>query len=133
MNTALEFHDCSVSSITSDGAQVCLNFNSAYLHVSEGIPGVDDGTGWVQEAKLVFSGAKWHGSFAIGEGWLMDGQITIEPSEATSMLPVPFEAAGIVSATFYFTNGCALAIEAESALLTLIGEARYVEEYRAQK
>src|SRR5213083_245493 len=98
MNSALEFHDSRVSSITSDGTHLSMRFKAAYLHKSEGVPGVDEGTGWVQEGQLVFSNAKWQGSFEIGDGWLINGQLTAGSEKPRSMVPVPFAATDGVSA-----------------------------------
>src|SRR5215212_312920 len=89
MNSALEFHDSRVSSITSDGTHVSMRFGAAYLHESEGVPGVDEGTGWVQEGQLVFSNAVWRGSFEIEDGWLIEGELTAASEEPRSMIPVP--------------------------------------------
>src|SRR5438874_441067 len=119
MNCALEFHDSRVASITSNENEVSLRFNAAYLHKSKGIPGRDAGTGWVQEAMLNFFNAEIEGSLDIGEGWMVDGTLTIG-CESFYMLPVPFESASSVLAEFSFNNGCTVKIKATGVCLALL-------------
>ncbi len=130
MNCALEFHDCRVTSITSANGTISLNFSAAYLHKSEGVPGVDDGSGWVQEGKLEFVNATELGAVDIGEGWMVGGTLAVQSGEPMSMLPVPFDAAGGVTATFTFNNGVDVHLTAEAAHLSLTGHAEFVEEFR---
>jgi hypothetical protein len=130
MNCALEFHDCRVKSITSVDGTVSLNFCAAYLHKSEGVPGVDDGSGWVQEGKLEFVNATERGAAVdIGEGWMVGGTLAVQSGEPMSMLPVPFDAAGGVTATFTFNNGVHVHLTAEAAHLSLTGQAEFVEDF----
>lgn len=128
MNCALEFHDSRASSISTDRGQLTLKFSAAYLHKSKGVPGVDAGTGWVQEGELTFSEATGGASIDIGDGWIIEGNL-VAGEETMSILPVPFKAAGRISARFGFANGSTLRVAAASVCLSLFGEPRYVEEF----
>jgi microsomal dipeptidase-like Zn-dependent dipeptidase len=72
MNCSLELHDSRVSSVQSTGGVVTINFEAAYLHRSDGVPGSDEGTGWVQPGYLEFASASLNGAPDIGEGWIVD-------------------------------------------------------------
>jgi hypothetical protein len=130
LNCALEFHDCRVTSITSGDGTISLNFSAAYLHKSDGVPGVDDGSGWVQQGKLEFVNARELGAVDIGEGWMVGGTLAVQSRQPMSMLPVPFDASAGVSATFSFNNGVDVHLTAEATHLTLTGDAEFVEEFR---
>ena len=58
MNKSIEFHDSTLSKITQDNETIVLHFDKAYIHQSEGIPGVDNGTGWLQSIDIQLSQAK---------------------------------------------------------------------------
>ena len=129
MNSGLEFHYSRVSSVKSKHEVVTVMFESAYLHRSEGVPGRDKGTGWVQPGSLEFTSASLTGTVDIGEGWIVDGSLRVDGADEVGLIPVPFNVAGTVAATFTFHNGCVLQVSGKSARLTLTGEARFVEAF----
>jgi hypothetical protein len=51
-NRAIEFHDSTFDGVRKDGTDLTLRFSAAHIHQSSGKPGVDEGSGWVQEALL---------------------------------------------------------------------------------
>ncbi|MGO9446629.1 MAG: hypothetical protein ACLPXB_17925 [Thiobacillaceae bacterium] len=104
MNWVLEFQDSRITSVSTNRGALALNFSAAYLHKSKGVPGLDAGTGWVQEAVLTFLGASSDGPIDIGEGWMIDGTL-VAGGETMSCLPVPFNTTDNVSAEFRLTNG----------------------------
>jgi hypothetical protein len=128
MNCALELHDSRVGAVFTSGDALTLNFSAAYLHKSIGVPGIDAGTGWVQEAALTFLGAAHEGSIAVDEGRIVEGDL-VANGETLSILPVPFNAIGNVSAEFRFADGSAFKVIATSVCLSLLGEPRFVEEF----
>jgi hypothetical protein len=129
MNSGLEFHDSRVSSVQSANDVVTVIFEGAYLHRSEGTPGSDKGTGWAQPGLLEFASASLTGAGDIGEGWIVDGSVSVDGAAEVRLIPVPFNVAGRVAASFTFNNGCVLQVRSESARLTLTGEARFVEDF----
>ncbi len=128
MNTALDFHDSKVSQITSVGDAVVIHFDSVYLHRSFGVPGVDSGSGWCQEAELVFDGVS---SPLVSEGVMgsLSEARLIAGAQSILLLPVPFRVAGDIEATFVFSNGSTLHLAVKEAHLELLGEPVYVETY----
>ena len=50
-NAAIELHDSSVTAIRMEGSDVVIDLD-AYVHVSEGAPGIDAGTGWTQRVRM---------------------------------------------------------------------------------
>jgi hypothetical protein len=108
---------------------VSLVFTSAYLHKSDGITGVDAGTGWTQAATLEFSSASVAGAHDIGDGWIMDGSLEVNGVQGLSGIPVPFDVSGMVKGTFGFSNGTVIVIEAARAHLALRGNPTFVETF----
>ena len=47
-NQAIEIHDSELESLVVSEGHVVLDFSSAYIHQSDGRPGVDAGTGWTR-------------------------------------------------------------------------------------
>ena len=59
----IEIHDSVLKQISHSETETRLHL-SAYMHQSEGIPGQDPGSGWIQEAVLHLRGAQVKGSFS---------------------------------------------------------------------
>ena len=129
MNSSLELHDSKVSSVQSTGGIVTITFEAAYLHRSDGAPGRDEGTGWVQSGYLEFAAASLTGAPDIGEGWIVEGSLRVDGAGELGLIPVPFNTSGTVAACFTFKNGCVLRVQAEGGWLTMTGEAAFVEVF----
>jgi hypothetical protein len=52
MNSAIELHDSEICQIRQSGGNAVVEFTPAYLHMSRGRPGIDSGSGWLQDARL---------------------------------------------------------------------------------
>ena len=57
MNSEIELHDSVISEIHEIDRTMVVEFAPAYVHTSRGKPGLDAGTGWVQNARLRLTGA----------------------------------------------------------------------------
>ena len=108
---------------------VTISFEAAYLHRSDGEPGVDKGTGWLQAGSLVFGSASLSATPDIGEGWIVNGALRVGAADELHLIPVPFDVVGNVAATFTFNNGYVLQLQGKSSRLTLTGDASFVEDF----
>jgi hypothetical protein len=124
-NRAVELHDSQVLVTNWDGEDLVLRM-SVYLHVTEGRPGWDRGTGCTQDADLrVTHGtliASPHGSLSI-----LDGTIQVEERVFSNILPVPFDHHGRVVVAFKGAEGELHATGTGIALI-LLGSPVFVEE-----
>ena len=127
MHRALELHDSEVESIRVEGPRLIVRFSDAYIHQSEGHPGVTPGDVFLQCAELVFSDANPLVA-ARARGALSQGVIAIDESEF-SMLPLPFQRQGQVNASFVFSSGERVHVAARSIDCSLIGKARWLEKF----
>lgn len=130
MNRGVEFHDSEVRLIEHPQGSVRMFFEPAYIHVSNGRPGVDSGEGHVQAAELVFETATCDEIPPECSGALSDGAVTVD-GVSYSLLPVPFIATGEVSAYFIFCTGAILKLSAKSVLCTVYGPSRFIETFAA--
>jgi hypothetical protein len=130
MNTAIEIHDSRVAEITNQEGTVILDFRPAYLHKSEGRAGFDSGTGWVQNARLIFAEATVSGDFPEWPCDIMDGEFILDGARHRNLIPVPFEVATLVELRLICDSVHMITVSGRNARLELIGEPQYAEDFR---
>jgi hypothetical protein len=89
MNSEVEIHDSTLASITPDGRDLVLCLAPAYVHRSAGRPGIDQGSGWLQDIDLVISEAVVESSPSgfpvnLSDGSFSDGEVRWDNS-----IPLP--------------------------------------------
>ncbi len=126
MNAALEFHDSEVSKVEANTESLRVLFSAAYVHRSEGVPGVDNGEGYVQAVELRISSAAWKGPLGECIGKISDGDLFVADTPIR-LVPLPFEATGEVRLEVQFTNGAMLLAAGTSVQVRQVGKAHFVE------
>ncbi len=129
MNCALEFHDSTIASVTADGDSLTVHFDPAYIHQSIGIPGESPGNGFLQSVEMVFSNATWTVPPPELNQWISDGSLTIDGKRFSNGIPIPFSAAGAVTAEFVLASGEALVVSAAAVRCDVRGEATWIESF----
>jgi hypothetical protein len=129
-NRKIEIHDSELDAISIRGGDAVLHFPKVYIHESTGTPGVDEGNGWVQEALLRISNAAVKGSFSKSPADLLDGYIMLGESVLKNEIPIPLSHKGIVELRLESWNDEVVLISGDSAQLELVGEPKYIEEFR---
>ena len=104
-NSAIELHDSIISVITHQADTIAIHFAPAYIHKSEQSPGIDAGTGWVQDAKLIFYNASMDGRIPVLPEDVCDGEIVIGSDEYQNTIPIPLNATHNVNLHVYFRSG----------------------------
>jgi hypothetical protein len=109
-------------------SRAAIRLSSAYVHVSEGSPGVAAGDGYVHAAELIFeasstSAVPLRDIGVISDGWVSSG------SERLGLLQLPFAISGRVEAELQFVSGAVLRISAESVRCFIREPGRWVEPY----
>ncbi len=134
-NRAIEIHDSELEQITREGADAILHFPCVYIHSSEGRPAIDPGTGWSQPAVLRIGNARVQGAFSSesrsaygGVHCLSDGALTVDGEVSDNLIPIPLSVRGAVELRVECW-GDTVQVIGDSAELTLIGDAQYVEEF----
>jgi len=130
VNTIIEIHDSTIAAIARVGATVVVHFQPAYLHKSEGRPGVDPGTGWVQEVRLIFADAAISGDWPELPCDVMDGEMTVGGERYPNWIPVPFATPKLAELRLVCDDFHTVTVEGRGVTLELIGEPRFIEEVK---
>ena len=129
MKAALEFHDSDVVELREVDGTLHLIFEPAYVHRSEGRPGVDAGSGFLQPAEIVFAGAKFTERDGPCKGSISEALVSVSGKKYDSVFPLPFNASGRVSAEFTFESGAVLSVTATGVSCASTGPAELVDSY----
>ena len=130
MKSIVELHDSKVAEIVDCHGTVTVHFSPAYLHKSEGRPGVDPGIGWVQNARLVFEDASIHGGIPKLPCDVMDGELFVGAESYGHLIPVPLEVTTAIELRLVFDSARTVTVKGRGVRLELLGEPRYVEEFQ---
>ena len=113
-----------------------IHFPSVYIHQSEGRPLEDAGTGWTQEAVLRITDAQVDGAFSAAlQVWggdivyLYDGSLRMGEVISDNLIPIPLRITADIQLTME-SCGDTVQVRGTSADLELIGEPKYVEEFK---
>ena len=129
MKSAIEFHGSDVVELRQSGTTLQIIFEPAYVHRSEGRPGVDSGSGFLQPAEIVFAGAKFTEKDGPCTGALSEALISVSGKKFDSVFPLPHSATGNVSAEFNFESGAVLSVTATGVSCASTGPAVLVDGY----
>ncbi len=130
MNRAIELHDSTLAALTVDGADVLVSFRPAYVHTSEGRPGVDRGAGWAQDIDLRISGAAIFGIPVAQPVKILGGRIWIDGElEGGGMVPLPLPASYHFELVLVLESDGAVAASGGSPQAVMVGEPRYLEDF----
>jgi hypothetical protein len=133
MNQMIELHDSKIAVIWFDHGAAIMIFSLAYFHSSEGEPGSDSGTGWSQRAELVIAQAT---EIDLPRAWpctIYSGSLELDDVLHENEIPIPLGHGGRVRLKLDIAddddNVMTLELVGSNAYVTLLGEARYVEEF----
>ena len=131
LSSKIELHDSAVEKFSQENDCITLTFSAAYIHKSEGKPGIDPGTGWWQPLRMRFEAASYSGTLPDFPEEINTGILTINGQSYDNMLPTTLEAEGEIKLylLFWMNGKYEFAITAQRVVLTLLGEAEYVEEF----
>jgi hypothetical protein len=129
INSAIEIHDSVLSSVEQQGAKTILRLTPAYIHKSDGIPGVDNGSGWVQDAIVTIDGSMAEVAVLEYPVDLAKGVLEIDGRQTSNMIPLPLSHKGSVSLKLMTQRSGTLRITGSAIHVELLGAPEYVEEF----
>jgi hypothetical protein len=129
LKSALEVHGSDVVELRPSETALQMIFEPAYVHRSEGRPGVDAGSGFLQPAEIVFTGAKYTEKDGPCTGAIAEGLVTVAGKRFDSVFPLPHSATGNVTGEFTFESGAVLSITATGVSCASTGPAVLVDGY----
>jgi len=84
----IEIHDSELKTVTVTDGNVVLELSPAYIHMSDGRPGIDAGTGWLQNAVIRVRGGELVGSINELPCTLWDGHLTVSDESFDNLVPI---------------------------------------------
>jgi hypothetical protein len=124
----MEIHDSVVEGINYQGSTVILEID-AYIHESAGEPAVDHGTGWSQRLAIEVSNARTEGGLSQIPCDLYRGYIDLAGNRSSNIIPIPLNHSAAVEIALDSQLGESLLIRGDSAKLTILGEAEFIENF----
>ena len=131
-NRSIEIHDSVLAAISLSEGEAHLHFSSVYIHQSEGLPGRDVGSGWVQKAILRVRDARVDGAFLEFPVDLITGHVRMGENSLDNEIPVPVRYKGAFELRLQamWQGQVTVVFRGNGAELELLGEPNYVEEFR---
>jgi hypothetical protein len=131
MDRLLELHDSQIAALVQAGDDLIVEFAPAYIHRSQGRSDIDGGSVWLQEARLVIR----HGCVKAGcvdrPAVIVEGELTVGSLVVDNGIPIPLDVReSVVLHLMVYPPGETLILCGEGARLELLGEARYLEDFR---
>ena len=128
-NQAIEIHDSKLESLVVREGHVVLDFSSAYIHQTDGRPGVDAGTGWTQHIVIRVRGDLVTGSLTELPSDLSSGHLTLNGVQFDNHIPIPLSSDAEVELHLTSTVAESVQVRGDRITLELLGEPTYVEEF----
>src|SRR5260370_37921312 len=97
LNIAIEIHDSVLSAVEQQKGKTILRLTPAYIHWSAGTPGVDNGSGWVQNAIVTIDASMSEIAVSEFPVDLATGILEIDGREFPNMIPLPLSQKGLTS------------------------------------
>jgi hypothetical protein len=129
LNREIEQHDSTLSKVEINHTNATLSFDRAYVHCSEGTPGIDSGTGWSQKINLIL---RQVATAMIPDDLpndISDGYIIVNGNKLDNMIPLPFKVSGKIELMFITQYGKELKIDAEQAYTEEIDQPIFIENF----
>jgi hypothetical protein len=123
-NREIEIHDSELKTVTVSDGHIILELS----HMSDGRPGIDAGTGWLQNAVIRIRGDAIAGSMSQLPCDLWDGYLKVNGEGSDNSIPIPLVATGDIELHFTSTAGESLSVRGDCITLELLGEPKYVED-----
>jgi hypothetical protein len=130
MNSELEIHDSTLAGIDTVGNDVVVRLAPAYIHRSVGRPGIDPGSGWLQDIDFVIREAVVASSPLQFPCWLSDGALSIGKTCWDNCFPLPVAASGAVTLSAMTEHGERLVIFGRGVETISHLGLQYVEQFR---
>jgi hypothetical protein len=128
MNTAIEMHDSECLAVEGDGTDRGSVLLDAYVHRTEGEPGVAPGEGGVQRIRIRIAKMVVEGEFGDLPACIFEGSLNFEGSVQDNMLPFPATYSEPARISMMLSPDARIVVVAGSEIsIQAEGEFRFVE------
>jgi hypothetical protein len=115
----IEIHDSELKTVTVSDGNIVLELSPAYIHISAGHPGIDAGTGWLQNAVIRVHGEEILGSISELPCDLWNGYLKVDGELFDNLIPIPLDSAGNIELQFTSISGESLQVRGDHITLTV--------------
>jgi hypothetical protein len=129
-NQAIELHDSDLVSISVRGGNVVISLSPAYLHRSIGIPGVDSGSGWLQDATLTLSDVSISAEVAL-PATIAGGSLRTGGGIHHNCIPASGTFEGPIELRLVLATSECLIVRGDRLEIALQGTPSYLEDFDA--
>lgn len=127
-NAAIEFHDSHITSWRLSGKNLVMSLR-AYVHRSPGRPGVDPGTGWIQDANALIRDATLSRALPDVPFQLSDGSVEFDGQLLRNGVELPFAISSTVRVELETCEHGIFEIRGRGFRVEASGEPTYVETF----
>lgn len=128
MNTRIELHDSTLRAIENNASDVMLLLKPAIVHHSEGRPGIDDGTCWLQTIKILLKNAAIKGRPAVPNK-ISDGNVTVDGTQFDQVLTLSLSVSGHIRVDIITVDNERILIEAKHMEIQEADNPVYLEDF----
>ncbi len=118
---SIELHDSRIAHITALQDDLCISLRPAYIN--------NLGKGWVQDADIIVRSATLEGDISELPALVADGTARTKKGPYHNLLMLPLNDDGPVSLQLELETGNTLTIMGNAMLISLYGDAKYVENF----
>jgi hypothetical protein len=130
MNEAYEFHDSTLSAINCDRGDCLIDLIPAYLHRSNGIPGVNAGQGFWQDVRIRIGGINEVPKLPLLPLSLHDGTVWFTGVSHQNVFPAGLSLRQKITVSLVpKIDGHALIFSGNSIVIELLGEAIFADDF----
>jgi len=126
-HAAIEWHDSEITAISRLPNALVLDIR-AVVHRSQGNPGTDPGTVWVQPAAVILDNCRLTGPPPALPGNIAAGQVWSD-YDYNSMIRCPFTSNAEASLDLTLSSGERLWLDADQLTITFTGEPEFLEDF----
>jgi hypothetical protein len=125
----IEIHDSELKTVTVSDGNIVLELSPAYIHMSDCRPGIDVGTGWLQNAVFCVRRGEILGSISDLPCDLWEGYLKVNGELFDNLVPIPLDSAGNIELQLTSVSGESLQVRGNGITLELLGEPEYIEKF----
>jgi hypothetical protein len=130
LTAAIELHDSVIAEISrlENAVEIALR---AYVHKSVGQPGIDDGSGWIQNVVVSVEEGSVTGDVGVLPSDIFSGEFKVGQQAFPNMIALPCDVAGSVTLTLFLSpDNRKLVIFGKRITVRMEGKASYVQDLR---
>jgi hypothetical protein len=130
MNEAIELHDSVLDSVEIIDGILIVSLRPAYVHQSRGVPGVDEGSGLVQDIAIEFAGHEMVGDVGDLPTDIFDGDFELDGTVFPNMINLPCDGKPAKLILNLWPDNRRITVSGTSVRVKPLSESTYVEEFK---